>query len=109
MRVLRGRGSELDRGFGFGLVRSLLERAAGEFPEALAGGAQPAAVVFGAASGGDGAEPDLFARLLALYWLVAELSARWPLGCWPTICTGPTRRHCDGWRSSPNASKIFRS
>lgn len=79
MRVLRGRGSELDRGFGFGLVRSLLERAVGEFPEAFAGGAQPAAAVFGAATGGDGAEPDLFARLLGLYWLVAELSARRPL------------------------------
>src|ERR1700742_251690 len=55
MRVLRGRGSEVDRGFGVGLVRSLLERAVGQFPELLEGGAQPAAAVFDAASGGDGA------------------------------------------------------
>jgi predicted ATPase len=79
MRVLRGRGSELDRGFGFGVVRSLLERVVGESPGVLEGSAQPAAVVFGATSGGDGAEPDLFVRLLGLYSLVAELSARRPL------------------------------
>ncbi len=79
MRVLRGRGSELDRGFGFGLVRSLLERAVSESPELLEDGAQPAAAVFGAASGANGTDPDLFARLLGLYWLVAELSARRPL------------------------------
>jgi DNA-binding CsgD family transcriptional regulator len=79
MRVLRGRGSELDRGFGFGLVRSLLERAVSESPELLEDGAQPAAAVFGAASADDGADPDLFVRLLGLYWLVAELSARRPL------------------------------
>jgi predicted ATPase len=79
MRVLRGRGSELDRGFGFGLVRSLLERAVSESPELLEDGAQPAAAVFGAASGANGTDPDLFARLLGLYWLVAELSARRPV------------------------------
>jgi tetratricopeptide (TPR) repeat protein len=79
MRVLRGRGSELDRGFGFGLVRSLLERAVSESPQLLEDGAQPAAAVFGAASDADGADPDLFARLLGLYCLMAELSARRPL------------------------------
>jgi DNA-binding CsgD family transcriptional regulator len=79
MRVLRGRGAELDRGFGFGLVRNLLERAAVESPEALEAGGQSAAAVFGATSGGDGTDPDLFVRLLGLYWLVAELSARRPL------------------------------
>jgi predicted ATPase len=79
MRVLRGRGSELDRGFGFGLVRNLLERAVAESPEALEAGGQSAAPVFGATSGADGTDPDLFVRLLGLYWLVAELSARRPL------------------------------
>ena len=39
MRVLRGRGTELDRAFGFGLVRGLLERTVAELPELLLGSA----------------------------------------------------------------------
>jgi DNA-binding CsgD family transcriptional regulator len=79
MGVLRGRGSELDRGFAFGLVRNLMERAVGRSPELLDGAAEPAAAVFGPASASAGSERDLFARMLGLYWLVAELSARRPL------------------------------
>jgi DNA-binding CsgD family transcriptional regulator len=46
LRVLRGRGTELDRPFGFGVVRQLLERCARESPAALVGGAEAAAAVF---------------------------------------------------------------
>src|SRR4051794_32983831 len=46
MRVLRCGGSELDRAFGFGLVRRLLERPVTEAPDLLPGGAEPAAAVF---------------------------------------------------------------
>ena len=52
LRVLRARGSELDRAFAFGVVRQLLEREVADDPELLTGGAEPAAAVF-AAGGGD--------------------------------------------------------
>src|SRR4051812_27323754 len=42
LRVLRGRGSELDRAFAFGVVRQLLEREVADDPELLTGGAEPA-------------------------------------------------------------------
>jgi AAA ATPase domain len=45
LRVLRGRGTELDCPFGFGVVRQLLERCARESPAALVGGAEAAAAV----------------------------------------------------------------
>jgi predicted ATPase len=51
LRVLRGRGSELDRPFGFGVVRQLLERCVRESPDLLGGGAESAAAVFTAAPG----------------------------------------------------------
>src|SRR6476469_3186269 len=40
LRVLRGRGSELDRAFAFGVARQLLEREVAEAPELLTGGAE---------------------------------------------------------------------
>src|SRR5436190_2215497 len=43
LRVLRGRGSELDRAFAFGVVRQLLEREVADAPELLTGGAEPGA------------------------------------------------------------------
>src|SRR4051794_7173137 len=79
LRVLRARGSELDRPFAFGMVRQLLEREAAASPELLTGGAElPAAVldVPGAEARPDG---DLFASLQGLVWFVANLSARSPL------------------------------
>jgi DNA-binding CsgD family transcriptional regulator len=79
MRVLRARGSELDRAFGFGLVRGLLERTAAELPDLLAGMPEQVAAVFGAGAGDPHAEPDVFSRLHGLYWLVAELAARQPV------------------------------
>jgi predicted ATPase len=79
LRVLRGRGSELDRPFGFGVVRQLLERCVRESPEGLTGGAEPAAAVFTAVPGQTAGEDGLFAHLHGLYWLVADLAAREPL------------------------------
>ena len=48
LRVLRARGSLLDRAFAFGLARQLLEREVADDPELLTGGAEPAAAVFAA-------------------------------------------------------------
>src|SRR5437868_629291 len=42
LRVLRGRGSELDRAFAFGVARQMLEREVAEAPELLTGGAEAA-------------------------------------------------------------------
>jgi hypothetical protein len=79
LRVLRGRGSELDRPFGFGIVRQLLERCVRESPDVLSGGAEPAAAVFTATPGQSTPEDGLFAHLHALHWLAANLAAREPL------------------------------
>jgi AAA ATPase domain len=78
-QVVRARGSELEAGFAFGVVRQLFERrlaaGVGEREALLAG---PAAAVrpllsgeFAAVSAGDGS----FAVLHGLYWLVANLAA----------------------------------
>ena len=90
--VLRARGSELESGFAFGVVRQLFERRlAGADPgerEALLAG--PAAAVrpllvgevAGALAGGVTAPlagDSSFAMLHGLYWLVVNLAARGPL------------------------------
>src|SRR3954447_25417492 len=70
LRVLRARGSELDRAFAFGVVRQLLEREVADAPELLTGGAEPAEVVFAAAGGGDArGEEGGFSALQGLHWL----------------------------------------
>jgi DNA-binding CsgD family transcriptional regulator len=79
VRVLRSRGSELDRSFAFGVVRQLLEREVTERPELLTGGAEPAAAVFGAGEREARAEEGLFGSLQGLLWLVANLSGEQPL------------------------------
>src|SRR3954470_14147502 len=79
LHVMRGRGSELDRAFAFGVVRQLLEREVAAAPELLTGGAEPAEAVFAAAGGAARAEEGLFASLQGLDWLVATLAARKPL------------------------------
>src|SRR4051794_22797102 len=79
MRVLRAKGSELDRDFAFGVVRQLLERVVIDEPDLLTGGAEPAAAVFAAASEAQHGADGLFASLQALYWLLANLAAREPL------------------------------
>src|SRR5262249_50463077 len=60
IRVLRARGSELDRAFGFGLVRGLLERTTAEMPGLLAGLPEQVAAIFATEAGSPQAEPDLF-------------------------------------------------
>jgi hypothetical protein len=79
LRVLRGRGAQLDRAFAFGVVRQLLEREVMQTPELLAGGAEPACAVFGADDGEPRAEDGLFGSLQGLLWLVTKLSAQQPL------------------------------
>ncbi|HEX6744500.1 MAG TPA: AAA family ATPase [Solirubrobacteraceae bacterium] len=83
--VLRARGAELERAFGFGIVRQL-------FDEVLRGGiVDPAALFAGAARfaapllavelDGTAAAPpdDPFAARHALYWLTANLATQRPL------------------------------
>jgi DNA-binding CsgD family transcriptional regulator len=82
--VVRARGSELESGFAFGVVRQLFERrlaAAGEGERAalLAG---PAAAVGPLLSGEVSAQPaggSSFAVLHGLYWLVVNLAAGGPV------------------------------
>jgi DNA-binding CsgD family transcriptional regulator len=83
-QVVRARGSELEAGFAFGVVRQLFERCladagAAERKALLAG---PAAAVRPLLSGSLAGEPaggSLFAVLHGLYWLVANLAASRPL------------------------------
>lgn len=80
LQTLTARVSELERDFGFGIVRQLLERRlvrAGEAQrsELLTGAAALAGPVLGLAGKGG----DSFAALHGLYWLVANLAASGPL------------------------------
>lgn len=79
LRVLRARGSELDRTFAFGLVRQLLEREVARDPELMTGGAEPALAVFGPPRGEVNAEESQFASMHGLQWLVVNLAAHGPL------------------------------
>jgi len=82
--VVRARGSELESGFAFGVVRQLFERllagaGRGEREALLAG---PAAAVRPLLSGEFAAQPagdSSFAVLHGLYWLVVNLAASRPL------------------------------
>jgi DNA-binding CsgD family transcriptional regulator len=82
--VIRARGSELESGFAFGVVRQLFERrlagaGMGERAALLAG---PAAAVRPLLSGEFAVEPagdSWFAVLHGLYWLVVNLAASRPL------------------------------
>ena len=84
LEVLRARGSELEAGFAFGVVRQLFERrltSAGEAErEALLAG--PAAAVrplLSAERAAESAGDSSFAVLHGLYWLVVNLAASRPL------------------------------
>src|SRR4051812_41941110 len=83
--VLRARGAELERAFGFGVVRQLFDsvlRADGFDPAALfTGAARFAAPLLEVAVDGVPARPpeDPFAARHALYWLTANLAAERPL------------------------------
>jgi DNA-binding CsgD family transcriptional regulator len=82
--VIRARGSELESGFAFGVVRQLFERrlagaGKGEREALLAG---PAAAVRPLLSGECAVEPagdSWFAVVHGLYWLVVNLAASRPL------------------------------
>ena len=90
MRVLRSRGTELERDFAFGVVRQLFEPPLAEASELeraelLVGAGGVAAHVLGlpgAAAGGgsssSGVDPA-FATVHGLYWLCANLAAAGPL------------------------------
>ncbi|MGH3854039.1 MAG: ATP-binding protein [Pseudonocardiaceae bacterium] len=94
LQILAARASDLERDFGFGMVRQLLEtrivRATeSERAELLAGAAGLAGPVLGL-GGGSG---DSFAALHGLYWLVANLAA-----------VGPVVLACDDlqWADEPS-------
>src|SRR5256885_3433240 len=80
LRVLRGRGSELDRAYAFGVARQLLEREVAEAPELLTGGAEGAAAVLTAAAAGGGtrARGGVFSSLPGLPLLLPDPPPRPP-------------------------------
>ena len=85
MTVLSARGGELERNFGFGIVRQLLESTlartgAGERAELLSGAARLAEPVFGSPTTEQDLPADHAQALLhGLYWLVANLAEASPL------------------------------
>jgi DNA-binding CsgD family transcriptional regulator/tetratricopeptide (TPR) repeat protein len=84
LRILTARGLALERGFGYGIVRQLIEpvRAAagpGEWETLLDGAAGLAVRVFDGAAGGDVEDDVPHATTHGLYWLAANLAARGPL------------------------------
>ena len=81
LRVLAARASELEREFGFGVVRQLFEAAVAERPRARARGRRGdrRARVRGRGAAGDGEAAASFAALHGLYWLTLNLAAERPL------------------------------
>ncbi len=84
MTVRTARGGELERGFGFGIVRQLLEPAlvgvdAAERARLLAGAAGLSEPVFSDISAPGEIGDVAFATLHGLYWLVANITERGPL------------------------------
>jgi DNA-binding CsgD family transcriptional regulator/tetratricopeptide (TPR) repeat protein len=84
MRVLGGRGSELERSFSFGVVRQLFEPLLASAPgeeraELLDGAAALAAPLFDPAQLAEPAGDSSLAALHGLYWLTAHLASREPL------------------------------
>jgi DNA-binding CsgD family transcriptional regulator len=78
--TLTARGSELETGFAFGVVRQLFERqVAAEPEELLAGPAAAARPVLTGAPAARAAGDTSFAVVHGLYWLAANLAARAPL------------------------------
>jgi DNA-binding SARP family transcriptional activator/tetratricopeptide (TPR) repeat protein len=80
--VLAGRGSQLEREFGFGVVRQLFEPVLAP-PESrdalLTGAAAGASRVFDAAAATDAESDTVFTTLHGLYWLTSNLTARAPV------------------------------
>ncbi len=79
--VLRARGSDLEAGFAFGVVRQLFERrlarsGPAECRELMGGPASAVRALFPGAPADAGAHDTSFAVLHGLYWLAANLAAR---------------------------------
>lgn len=84
MEPQSARGGELERGFGFGIVRQLLEAAvlgadAAERERLLTGAAQLAGPVFTDVALSQEPSDIAFATLHGLYWLVVNMAERAPL------------------------------
>src|SRR3954470_19074088 len=80
MEVLAARGSELERGFAFGVVRQLFEGAlAAGGDELLAGAAGLARPLFFEGAALPAAGQEAFALLHGLFWLTADIAAERPL------------------------------
>lgn len=86
MHVLAATGDELERDFGFGIVRQLFERRVRigrSSRTALSGHARLASPLLGFPVAGESGLPrvegDVFATLNALYWLTAGLAEEHPL------------------------------
>ena len=82
LQVLSARGGELESGYGFGVVRQLLESPVAEARRderdgVLSGAAALAQSVFSATASGATGAPQVV--LHGLYWLVANLAERSPL------------------------------
>ncbi|RKS72585.1 putative ATPase [Motilibacter peucedani] len=80
--VLSARGSALEREYGFGVVRQLVEPLLLDPParaRLLAGAAAPAAAVFDDTGAGEPRADGSFAALHGLYWLVVTMAAERPL------------------------------
>ena len=76
--VLNARAGELEREFPFGVVRQLFEAVVAD-PNALAGAAAAARVVFASPDDGAPTGDASFAALHGLYWLALNLAAERPL------------------------------
>jgi DNA-binding CsgD family transcriptional regulator len=84
LRILTARGLALESGFGYGVVRQLIEpvrAAAGpeKWDRLLGGAAGLAARVFDSAEGGTVEDDIPYATTHGLYWLTANLAASRPL------------------------------
>ena len=77
-RVLTARGLALEQGFGYGIVRQLLDPVRGE-DGLMDGAAALAARVFDWAEAGPVEDDVAYATMHGLYWMVANLAARQPL------------------------------
>jgi hypothetical protein len=81
-RVLAARASELERSYGFGVVRQLFEplvRDPARQDVLLDGAAAGARAVFDGVAGGEGPSHGSFAVLHGLYWLTVNVTADGPL------------------------------
>ena len=84
MSVLSARGSELEAGFSFGIVRQLFEPLLYQAPEDardrwLSGAARMAGGLLAGSHAEREADDDRFSRMHALYWLCANVASDRPL------------------------------